>query len=521
MSRITHQEIFAVRRAAALAAAEMLGITCPQADDVGQRIRAMQDRQTELLGMADAIRETASAANRDMNEQERNDVRAYLAEHDSLADEIELLERLEARRQNAVQSAGRQVAPAAAEPATAPLETAEDDDTVPAAPTRAQAAAAARQRGGGATAAAPTHVQTQHNVQPAHRLPRGTFGFRSMGEFAQNVLRAYTSNRPVDPRLLAAATTYGVEGVGADGGYLVPPEFRNQINSLIMAEDTLMSRTDNSPTDSNTVVVPTDEATPWGTSGVRVYTRGEAQAMTQSKPALKDITVKLNEIYAFVPVTDELLQDAPLLSTYLTTKAGDAINFAMNNYIINGNGVGQPLGILNSPALVTQPAEGSQIAGTIHAKNILNMWSRMPAGVRARAVWLINQDAEPQIMSMGMPVVSASSTTPVGGMPIYMPPGGLSASPYGTLLGRPVITTEACSQLGTVGDIIFAFLGGYFMPFKSGGVRSDISMHLFFDQGLTCFRWTFRVGGQPWLAAPIARKNGTNTLSHFVTLAAR
>jgi hypothetical protein len=46
-------------------------------------------------------------------------------------------------------------------------------------------------------------------------------------------------------------------------------------------------------------------------------------------------------------------------------------------------------------------------------------------------------------------------------------------------------------------------------------------MHLYFDQGVTAFRWTLRVGGQPWLSTPITRKNGSNTLSHFVTLQAR
>ncbi len=48
-----------------------------------------------------------------------------------------------------------------------------------------------------------------------------------------------------------------------------------------------------------------------------------------------------------------------------------------------------------------------------------------------------------------------------------------------------------------------------------------MSMHLWFDQGATAFRWTFRIGGQPWLSAPISRKNGSNTLSHFVALQTR
>ncbi|WP_349745381.1 phage major capsid protein, partial [Roseateles cavernae] len=105
---------------------------------------------------------------------------------------------------------------------------------------------------------------------------------------------------------------------------------------------------------------------------------------------------------------------------------------------MNGSGVGQMLGILNSPALITVAAEGSQTADTIHADNIIKMWTRMPASARRRAVWLCNQDAEGQLMQLGS-VVKTAAGTAVGGMPSYLPPGGLSASPYGTLLGRPVV----------------------------------------------------------------------------------
>ena len=52
-------------------------------------------------------------------------------------------------------------------------------------------------------------------------------------------------------------------------------------------------------------------------------------------------------------------------------------------------------------------------------------------------------------------------------------------------------------------------------------MRADTSIHLWFDQNTTAFRFVMRMNGQPWLSAAIARKNGSNTLSHFVTLASR
>ena len=105
--------------------------------------------------------------------------------------------------------------------------------------------------------------------------------------------------------------------------------------------------------------------------------------------------------------------------------------------------------------------------------------------------------------------------------PAYMPPGGMSASPFATLKGRPVIYTEAANALGAVGDITFADLSAYLAVVKSGGLKTDFSIHLWFDQGLSAFRFVLRIGGRPWWNSPMARAKSANTLSPFVALAAR
>ncbi len=450
-------------------------------------------RQEDLVQASNVLLAQADTAGRELTTEERTTIRDNTAEVERLEGEITLRSTVALQDQRLREPQARQTPANSAEPLAE-------------APARSQARE--------------THVQTtQISTAATRAAARGNGGFHTLGHFAQAVRASIRNPADPDARLRAALSTYGNESVGADGGFAVPPDFRTEIMRVVTAEESLFSRCDASPTVSNTVTLMTDETSAYGTNGIRVYTRAEAQAMTQSKPNLKEFSTKLHETYAFVPMTDELLEDAPLLGSYLSTKAGEAFQFKLNDYIINGTGAGQMLGILNSPALVTAAAVGSQTADTIHADNILAMWSRMPAAVRNRAVWLCNQDAEPQLMKLGVPVVTATGTAS-GGMPVFMPPGGLSALPYSTLLGRPVITTECCAALGDVGDIIFAYLGGYFAPYK-GAIKNDVSIHLYFDQAVTSFRWTLRAGGQPWLSAPIARKNGSNTLSHFVTLAAR
>jgi HK97 family phage major capsid protein len=495
--RLTPQAQWAKRQAALRAVAALFGIRADATDPTIAQYRA---RQGELVDASHAIIQAADAERRELTSDERKLIADNTGEVERLENEIDLRQRVVAQAQRLDAPQPRQAPANAGDPIG-------DDEVAP--------------HHAGRPAAGRPHVQTVGLRHPGHASARGNGGFRNLADFAFAVRRA-VQGAGMDDRLRnASLTTYGAEGVGADGGFAVPPDFRTEIMNLVQGEESLFSRVDAIPTSSNSVTVPTDETTAWGTSGVRVYSRAEAAAMTQSKPALKEITVRLNEIYALVPLTDELLEDSPMLSRLIATKAGEAMQFKMTDYIINGTGAGQPLGIANSGALVTVSKEASQAVDTIHAKNIAKMWSRMPAQVRNRSVWLMNQDCETQLMELGFQVQNPANNSATGGIPLFMPPGGLSTLPYSTLLGRPVITTEACATLGDLGDIYLAYLPGYFLPYKAGGIKGDVSMHLWFDQATTAYRWTFRFGGQPWLSAPISRKSGSNTLSHFITLEAR
>jgi len=441
----------------------------------------------ELRGRVTELRDTAAAAGRDLDDEEAVEVDTLLDTIEKTQASIARAERMEALAADTGNGGNRRTAP---NPVNA---------------------------GGLEFSGAPGSVRAP---MPSAQ-DRNKWGWRGLGEFATAVRNASVGGT-VDPRLINAPTTYGSEAVGADGGFAVPPDWRNTITNLVMGESSMLSMCDAIPTASNSVTAPVDEDAAWSSSGgIRVYMRAEAAEMTGSKPALKEITVRLNELYAFVPVTDELLEDAPLLENLLTQKAAEKLNFKINDLIVNGNGTGQPLGIMNAPCKVTVSKESSQAAATVLAANIVKMYARMPAWARSRAVWLINQDVEPQIHQLGMTISNPAGTQLYGGAPMFIPPGGMTSAPSGLLLGRPIVPTEACQTLGTTGDIIFADLKSYFLPYKASGIRSDVSMHLYFDTAHTAFRWTFRFGGQPWLSSAIGRKNGSNTLSHFVALETR
>lgn len=344
----------------------------------------------------------------------------------------------------------------------------------------------------------------------ASKDPRG--GFVSFGDFAMAVVEASRSGGNVDERLRlqgAAPSSYAREGSGQEGGYLVPHEFSTVVAELMLGFDALLPLTDNDNVQGNGMTFPADESTPWGTSGIRAYWLAEAALKQPTRPLFTGVTLRLHKMAALVPATDELLADASVLSTYIPRKMGESIQWKTNEAIINGTGAGQPLGILNSAALVTVAKESGQAADTIVVANLAKMYARCINP--ARAVWVINQDILPQLITLTL-----------GNFPIFMPPtAGIANAPYGTLLGRPIMFSQNAKTLGDLGDIMLVDLQGYKTITKAGGIEYATSMHLWFDYDITAFRAVFRLDGKPWQQAAITPAYGGNTLSSFVTLAER
>ncbi len=350
----------------------------------------------------------------------------------------------------------------------------------------------------------------------ARRDPR-TFGFKHLGEFAGCVRAAANRDDGAMGRLVAMN-----EGVGEDGGFLVPPEFRDAIMKIVQGEDSLLAMCDSSTTARNSVSQNIDKTTPWGTAGINVYWEGEGQAATATGQKFDQQTLRLNKLFARVDVTDELLEDAPQLDNYLRVKAPEVMTSVINLAIMQGNGVGKPLGIMNSGCLVTIAKETSQPADTIHHRNLVNMMGRMYARSWPRSTWFMHQDVWAKLPLLSFrDVGDYPSTAAVAAYPIYIPPGQLSASPFGTLLGRPIMVLEAMETIGDLGDIVLGDMSQYRAITKTGGARVDTSIHLKFDTDETVYRFIFRLAGAPWWSSTISPRDGSNTRSPFVTLATR
>jgi HK97 family phage major capsid protein len=345
--------------------------------------------------------------------------------------------------------------------------------------------------------------------------------FARLGDQLEAVKQAtLTQGRVLAPRLKALNIKQlgANELVGSEGGFFLEPSFVASLLKPLHETGPFSSRCAKRPIGPNAngvTVRAVDETSRadgsrWG--GVKGYRLAEAGTKLASQPTFRLIELRLKKYAVLIYATEELLQDTTALGAIIQQGASEELDFMVNDDILNGAGVGGPLGILNSGALVSVGAEGGQLADTVVTENIFNMWARMHPRSKGNSVWFINTDVTPQLYALQLSVGT-------GGMPMYMAPGSLPNSPAGALLGRPVVETEFNPTLGDQGDIVLADMSQYALIDKDVQAASSIHVQFLTDQ--VAFRFVYRVDGQPKMAAPLTPYKGTNTLSPFITLDAR
>jgi HK97 family phage major capsid protein len=141
---------------------------------------------------------------------------------------------------------------------------------------------------------------------------------------------------------------------------------------------------------------------------------------------------------------------------------------------------------------------------------ICDMWSR--CSTPGSATWFINADVQPQLYTMGL-------TLGTGGAPVYLPQDGAAGRPLSTLFGRPIVISEVCSTLGTVGDVVLASMGDYYLIDKP--IQAAASIHVAYLTDQVALRFVYRCDGSPAWKAALTPFRGTSTVSPFCALESR
>lgn len=326
--------------------------------------------------------------------------------------------------------------------------------------------------------------------------------FRDFGEF----IFAVRFNRD-DQRIrdLYAERAQSM-GVGSEGGFMVPPQFRETLFSLSPQAAIFRPRCTvipaGSPPDSEISAPALNQGSTKNMyGGVTVQWIGEGDTKPETDLALKEVKWQPHEVAAHVVATDKLLRNWGAASSMISNQLRLAIIAAEENAFYNGNGVARPLGVLQSPARINY---NRATANTIAFADIVGMYARLRMSMSP--VWITSQTTIPQLAT----IADAASNN------LWMPSAVAGLPP--TLMGIPVLFHERSVALGTAGDLVLADLS-YYVIKEGSGPFVEASPHVYFTSNRTVIKIFWNVDGRPWLDAPIPLEGSTgNTVSPFIVL---
>ncbi|GAF77422.1 unnamed protein product, partial [marine sediment metagenome] len=342
--------------------------------------------------------------------------------------------------------------------------------------------------------------------------------FKSLGEFLSRV-RKTCDGEAIDGRLKTAG--HMEEADDSQGGFLVPEQWADKIFHAALEGAIVRPRVGKAAFrikgDSLKVRKLNDDDRSSSIFGGITFLwkreRGD-KAVAISKPAIGERELTLHKLVGSCFVSNELEDDYGAFGAFMELAFGQAIRFIEDDVFINGTGVGQPLGVLNSTALITV---ARQQANQIVYEDVMNLIQQLLPGSWGNAVFLFNPDTLGEILALDVVENNVVNIVDVSDR---------------KLCGFPFIVTEKCPALGTMGDILLAdFSNGHYLiadkELEISGSRHVDDTYWGIDQEYhhhgfitdeTFWRVVLRVDGQPLMDAPLTPLRGANTVSPFVAL---
>lgn len=305
------------------------------------------------------------------------------------------------------------------------------------------------------------------------------------------------------------------EDSGAQGGYLVPPDYSNELLKLSIDQSPALQRVRRFPVNSNTGKIPALDtfSAPTagvgqtaGAAGLTTAKRAEGGAYTETDADLTQIEWRINDaISGYTKVTKELNADSPQsIEALLRMLISIADAAKQEYYVFQGSGLGEPLGILhanNAAKIGITPATNSVFAYA----DVLSMKSRFKS-YGGSGEWYVHRSMWPDIGSMEVGTAGGA---------VFQANLGVEVGQR--LLGYPIHESEHLAQADASGCVVLADLGAYLL-FEKGGLEIDFSEHADFLNGNVVWRFSRRMDGQPWMKGPVtlAGPGSAYTVSPFV-----
>lgn len=309
------------------------------------------------------------------------------------------------------------------------------------------------------------------------------------------------------------------EASGITGGYLVPPEYGQELLQLSAENTVLVGKTDEYPMTGRELVMPILDQTTAPTAGNTAYFGGvvmswtsEAATRTETEPVFKDARLVANELSGYALASRNVILDNKFaLDRRLTQLFAGAIGWYRDYAYLQGNGVGKPQGIVNANSTI---AVTRTTTSTVKYADLANMYGKFLPQSQGKGMWIVSQS----IISTLLQMVDGSSRLVF--QPYYPGTAGgpATVNPPMTIFGMPIVVTEKLPALGTKGDVLLVD-PKYYWSGTTQSIEIAASEHYKFINNQVTYRALWRGDGRSWLDAPVTLQDTSTTVSPFVAIA--
>ncbi|MBA7563763.1 phage major capsid protein [Candidatus Atribacteria bacterium 1244-E10-H5-B2] len=328
-------------------------------------------------------------------------------------------------------------------------------------------------------------------------------GFSSLDDVLNTIAKGY------DSRLKTL-----IVGEGSGAGFLVPEIYRQFLYDLALEESIVKKRALVYKLKvGNSMKIPayadTNRATD-GIAGVIATYTPEIVDAKQDEPVFRMISMAVNKLSCFTKTSSELLEDSGIpLSETVAFVLASATSYEEDWQYLNGTGAGSPLGVLNSPCLITIAEEGGQSPGEIAYQNVYKIFGQFMPSSYKKGIWLCSVSLIPTMLALSQPIGTSGEKIRIMK---EGKPGEFS------LLGMPLIFTDkvpAQDSAGALGLYDFSKYG----ILQKDDYRLQKSEHAEFRAGIVQWKSEIRHDGQPLLSSTLTLRDSTE-VSPFVILGA-
>ena len=332
---------------------------------------------------------------------------------------------------------------------------------------------------------------------------------KSFGDFVASVRRG-------DMKRLTSVynTKSQFEEGGAAGGILVPQEYRAELFQLRDQSGKIVPRVRRLPTmhESGKFPVLAQSGVTPDTNGQTAYAAGIVMAWTPENAEISDTDLdfewlewKIKKLSGRTTVSNELLADAGMIEAIIKQNFARALAAMEEAAVIRGNGVGMPLGFLNSPAKIDISPDSN---GVFTFADATEMYTRFNPQDENSAVWIMHRTMIEQLI--GFTVGGAGSGITL----VDRIQNGLDAR----IWGYPIVFSEHAPKSTNSGSAMLVDLSVY-LYFDRQQPAVAFSEHAAFNTDQGVFRVTERIDGAPWVSAPVTDANpqGSFTESPIVS----